>query len=684
MPPVVLLLISFLAPDLRAEVMKPSFLIQGTEGRDAALLSEILDERQVIHHLNARWLPTDEYKKYALVVIAGLPEEPAFERVRYDADDLVRVEEFLKAGGSLLLMGPATSVFGTGHGQKFLKRLLGRREPPRDDSGDVTTTLIPGHPWIQHLLPKEPSKDKETIEEEDLEQVEEETEEVAPGLLKDAELSTAPILYKQHPWLIRSKFHWLYPEKGNRILGKRTGKTALYQLPVGKGQIISTAWDIFRWENPELGESPGLGPQLQILRLICASLPLLNRNDYLKQRATVMGNDPFAWQRADGLLRPQTDKNGWYRERGLTPDIGPAGKEEAVNKIRIDTPMNEYESTSFQLSNFVSERTIRMSMSALKTDAGEQLPHNSVRIRIQRGFSPDILATALHTSGELFDYGPIESLDEARSIAEYLLTDNNSNLGEPIWLFDLNLGKTDAHGSEFKMAAGSHIALWLTYMPQEAIAPGVYEGSIRIEAQGGTQTVLPISLKVRKLKANVKALLQVTINSDEATLSLADLRAIEPPKSELKRPAYELNEANSKFAGPNATHEEIWFRLRLNDDFVPEIACSNLLTVMQKMSDSSSLIGLQVSGDERKRHSLTFRWGESFIACVALEKLRDSVGIARYYRALSRKAITTPPTPEAIKLKLNLKDLDIGSRSTLADFKKLHSRLLDLTEMISN
>jgi len=683
--PLVLLLISFLTPGLDAETLKPSFLIRGTDGRDAAFISKILVERQAIHHLANRWLPTSEYKKYALVAIAGLPEIPSFEQANYQVDDLERVEEFLKEGGSLLLMGAATGVFGSQSGQRFLKRLTGKKEPPRDDSGDVTTVLLPEHPWTEHLLPKKSENDIDTIKEEDLEKVEEEAEGAAPGLLKDTELSTAPVLYKQHPWLIRSKFHWLYPTKGNRILGKRSGKTALYQLPVGKGQIISIAWDMFRWENPELGGSPELVPQLEILRRICASLPLLRQEGYLKQRAALMGSDPFAWQRDDGLLHPQTDADGWYRQRGLTPDIGPAGKGEAVNGVRIETAMNEHESVSFQLSNFQVYRNIRLDLSDLKTKAGEQLPKNSVQLRIQRGFSADMLAAALHTAGELFDYGPIESLDEAKSLAAHLLTDNNSNLGRPIWLFDLNqIGKMDARGSEFKMATGTHISIWLTYKPQEAIVPGVYEGSIQIEAQGGSQTVLPVSLTIRKLQANVEALLPVRISSDEATLSLTDLRAIAPLKSNLFKAAYELSEAGSKLGGRGPTQDETWFRLKLHDGFIPAIAYTNLMLAMQKLSDSPGPVGLQVLGEERKRHSLTFRWGESLIVCAALEDLRDAVDVARCYRALSRKAATVPHSLEATKLKLNLKDLDIGSRKSVADFKKLHSELLCLIELQSN
>ena len=513
-----IVLISFLPPELAAEAgptvpLKPAFLMVGSKGRDAKFLSAILDERQVIHHLKSQWLETGDYRKYALVGIAGVPEERDFKQATFSKEDLARIEVFLKEGGSLLLMGPAAKVFDTDHGKRFLNRLTGKKQPPRDDSGDVTTVLIREHSWIRHLLPPERKKDNETLIEDDLEEVEEEAEEAAPGLLKDAELSTVPILYKQHPWLIRSRFYWLYPNRGNRIIGKRSGKTALYQLPLGRGQIIWTAWDMFSWENPELGESPDLVAQLEILRRICSSLPLYKHSDYLKDRAELIGRDPFAWHRDFGLARPQPDISGWYQARGMTPDIGPSGKDEATSEIRMDAALDEFESTFFHLSNFQTARALRLDMSALKTKAGEELPSSSLRIRIQKAFSAEMLAAALHANGELADYGPIESLDEAKSLAAHLLRDGNSNLDEPIWLFDLEqAGKRAGDGFTFEMDKGSHVAIWLTYEPQKGIVPGIYEGEVRIDAEGGSQTVLPVTVKIRKIRAREPSSIPLAID----------------------------------------------------------------------------------------------------------------------------------------------------------------------------
>lgn len=510
-------------PEIEIRPLRPAFLMQGSEGRDTEFLSQILGEFQVIHHLEKRWIHTAEYKKYALVAIAGVPEEPNFKQTAFNEADLARIEEFLEEGGSLFLMGPAARLFETAHGKTFLTRLFGKKDPPRDDSGDVTTVLIQSHPWTQHLLPQERSKDKDTIQEADLEGVEEEAEAPAPDLLKDEDLATAPVLYKQHPWLIRSMFYWHYPARGNRIIGKASGKTSLYQLPIGKGQIVCTAWDMFRWENPELGGSPELVAQIEILRRICSSLSLYKRNDYLKDRAALMGSDPFLWQEGTGLMRPQPDEAGWYQERGLTVDIGPSGKQEAASSIQMDAAFDEYESASFHLSNFQIPRTLRLKLSVLKTEAGLELPAGSVRVRLQKAFSTEMLAAALHENGTLDDYGPIESLDEARSIAAYLLTSEHSNLSKPIWLFDMHrVGKNTGSDSTFTMAAEAHHSIWLTYEPGRGIVPGRYDGKLKIDAEGGSETVLSVTLNIRKSRRSVQAPLLVAINgSSESPLPLA-------------------------------------------------------------------------------------------------------------------------------------------------------------------
>ncbi|MDP6503112.1 MAG: hypothetical protein QF886_05830, partial [Planctomycetota bacterium] len=211
--------------------------------------------------------------------------------------------------------------------------------------------------------------------------------------------------------------------------------------------------------------------------------------------------------------------------------IGPSGKEEAVSEIRMDAALDEFESAFFHLSNFQTARALRMDMSSLKTKAGEELPSSSLRIRIQKAFSTETLATALHANGKLADYGPIESLDEAKSLAAHLLKDGNSNLGEPIWLFDLEqAGKRAGDGFTFEMDRGSHVAIWLTYEPRKGIVPGVYEGEVRIDAEGGSQIVLPVTVKIRNVRARQPSSLPLAIDGcSELPLPLAALNCTVAP-----------------------------------------------------------------------------------------------------------------------------------------------------------
>lgn len=494
------------AMDQRLSTKKPAILMMGADGHDAALMADVLEEREVVHYVVTRWVPPAEYHKYGMVAIAGSLPEAEISPSCYEKDDLRHVDEFLRNGGALLLFRAGLGVFSSEAGTKYFDKLIGRDYRPKELGGNPTLIRLPEHPFVRHLKPKEEEQPREltntldVAEEDDLDAelgIDEEDKDAeddaeAGEFLAEGMKPQRVDVYLQHPWLARTRFYWLLPTKGECVIGAPVGHTALYRRTLGKGQLIYVGWNFFA-----KSEAQERADHHEILHNIVAQIPLYSLTDYLADRTVVVGKDPFVWHRDWGLTREQPDPRGWYAERGMTADAGPAGPHEKATRIRLDAGIDEYESSFLFVSNFVKPRKLLLQLGELKSDAGTALPPECVRIRVQRPFTIQSLARALFGTGYRRGYGPVESREEAAALAHHLLSRSEAALGEQVWLFGLDqVG--ERRGKDWLVPAdrADHIPVWLTFEPRPDVQPGLYRGMLVIRADGESVAELPVELKL--------------------------------------------------------------------------------------------------------------------------------------------------------------------------------------------
>ena len=508
-------------------------IIQGAEGEDAPFLAEALREREVVHYVTSDWVETTEYPKYGLIVFVGRLEAEKDKPKTYTEQDLGRLDEWLRDGGVLLLMWSGRNVFKSTHGEVYFRRLIGQTAELELGTGDVTTLPDPEHAWVKHLVPEAPEPKQEEEEVDEAEELMEggeaedpllgdEEEAEGPGALK-IEADAPTVLYKEHVWLGRSAFAWILPGKGETIIGTPNGKAALYRLPVGKGTLIYLGWNISRWINPDMVTTPELDAQREIVRQIAASLPLFTRSNYLRERAAIVGKDPFVWYRSRGL-EVMHDPDGWHEKRGLAPEPGPSARSEEVKSLRLDATVDEYESTFFLLSNFVESRKLKLDLIELRSEDGQTLPPKCMRLRVQQAFTVERLSKALLTVAYLRDYGPVESAEEARALACWLLAHQETGLARPLWLFDVAHAADGDAQQRVSVPRDTHLPVWLTYEPSEDVLPGLYRGELTVDADGKKVGSLPLELKLWSVRRPTGDLMSLAIVAENGSARQPGMR----------------------------------------------------------------------------------------------------------------------------------------------------------------
>lgn len=175
-------------------------IVQGYPAFDAPLLEFALRKRGVpFESLEKTWLDPAEYSNFGTVVIVGSLPRAQIEPNRYTPADLKHVDEFLRSGGTLMLMRGNQWVFREPDGQHFLAEITG--SSVRRASG--FEILDPEHKWLSHLDPK-----------------------------------------AQHAWVSPGHAEAIRASRGEVVIGNDAGLTTLYRVRVGKGQLIYVGWEI--------------------------------------------------------------------------------------------------------------------------------------------------------------------------------------------------------------------------------------------------------------------------------------------------------------------------------------------------------------------------------------------------------------------------------------------------------
>ncbi len=179
---------------------KPAVIVQGYPAFDAPLVEFALKRsRAPFESLERTWLDPAEYGRYGMVVVVGDLARAKIEPNKYDRNGLKHVDHFLNQGGTLMLMRGNTALFGTPDGRAYLAELTGASK----GTGDQFDILLPDHPWLVHLDPKQ-----------------------TPA------------------WINARGVHPIRAANGDIVIGNRTGLATLYRARVGKGQLIYIGWDV--------------------------------------------------------------------------------------------------------------------------------------------------------------------------------------------------------------------------------------------------------------------------------------------------------------------------------------------------------------------------------------------------------------------------------------------------------
>jgi hypothetical protein len=173
------------------------------------------------------WLDTRDDPKYGMVAVVGNLLRAKIEPRVYTADDLKRVDSYLKSGGTLLVMLSARDMFRTAEGKVYLDEVAGVGPVVK---APKVLLREPVHPWVKHLG-------------------------------------------GEAPWLGRTfpQEHLLRALKGERIIGSPEGATLLFRQHVGKGQLIYVGWELHeslpatRSVVPTLAQEKSFEDQLRIL-----------------------------------------------------------------------------------------------------------------------------------------------------------------------------------------------------------------------------------------------------------------------------------------------------------------------------------------------------------------------------------------------------------------------------------
>ncbi|MEX0819852.1 MAG: hypothetical protein WD070_09660, partial [Pirellulaceae bacterium] len=145
-----------------AELAKPpspsattsAVIMQGYPAFDAPLIEFAMRRAGIqFESLERTWLDPGDYDDYQLVIVVGSLPRARIEPNQYSTDDLQRVEQFMQRGGTLMLMRGNTALFNTEDGRAWLGNLTRDNKAARDDF----EILLPDHPWISHVDPRQPA-----------------------------------------------------------------------------------------------------------------------------------------------------------------------------------------------------------------------------------------------------------------------------------------------------------------------------------------------------------------------------------------------------------------------------------------------------------------------------------------------------------------------------------------------
>jgi hypothetical protein len=180
--------------------------------------------------LQGTWLDTAEYRNYRLVaMVSPVPGAEAKPRT-FSAADLVRLTEFMEAGGAFLMGRGAMAVFASPEGRDFLEKLA----DIVPESVPNLEILLPQHPWVKHLDPKLARRVVKVPDD-------------LRGAPTDGELAEPPKeVTKVVPlaYLAPGNVLAIRAKKGEALIGRQGGGASLYRLRVGKGQFIYVGWRI--------------------------------------------------------------------------------------------------------------------------------------------------------------------------------------------------------------------------------------------------------------------------------------------------------------------------------------------------------------------------------------------------------------------------------------------------------
>lgn len=212
-----------------------AMIIQGYPAFDAPLIEFALRKsRTQFTSFQRTWVKPSEYQQQRLVIIVGDLPRAGIKPNRFSEEDLRQVDQFMRDGGTLTLMRGNNSLFNTDHGREYLIKLTGTNNK-RASKYEI---LQPNHPWISHLNVSDPPE-----------------------------------------WINARNVQPIRATNGTAILGSPDGLASLYQVSVGKGQLIYVGWDIAsslpHGRRPSTPEQESLyEQQMEMLsRIITSTVP---------------------------------------------------------------------------------------------------------------------------------------------------------------------------------------------------------------------------------------------------------------------------------------------------------------------------------------------------------------------------------------------------------------------------
>lgn len=179
----------------KSPLIKNALVIQGYPAFDAPLVEYALRKQGTkVTGVEKTWVAPTEFKKYDLVAYDGSMTRAKIEPAAFSKDDLQVVEDYVSAGGILLLMRDRLDLFASPEAKFWLGEKL---KLVKNAKAAGYTVLEPKHPWLAHF-----------------------------------EGSAEPA------WLQAASNLPLSAEAGERLIGSGKTQSLLHRQSIGKGAII--------------------------------------------------------------------------------------------------------------------------------------------------------------------------------------------------------------------------------------------------------------------------------------------------------------------------------------------------------------------------------------------------------------------------------------------------------------